>query len=108
MKTLFPSGRPQATKPPTGVRTSPRYDSMGVQWEEPDDENVDGYRLEVGTPDDPRQFVQEFDRGTTAANVPDLDPETDYQVNLVSTSPSGDSEPVRRRARTSESSLFIL
>ncbi|XP_030828144.1 tenascin-X isoform X4 [Strongylocentrotus purpuratus] len=92
--------RPQTTKSPTGVRTNPRYDSMGVQWEEPEDENVDGYRLEVGTPSNPRQFVREFDRGTTAANVPGLDPETDYQVNLVSTSPSGDSEPVRRRART--------
>ncbi|XP_030828143.1 collagen alpha-1(XII) chain isoform X3 [Strongylocentrotus purpuratus] len=92
--------RPQTTKSPNSVRTKPRYDSMGVQWEEPEDENVDGYRLEVGTPSDPRQFVREFDRGTTAANVPGLDPETDYQVNLVSTSPSGDSEPVRRRART--------
>ncbi|XP_041458375.1 twitchin-like isoform X2 [Lytechinus variegatus] len=92
--------RPQRIKSPTGVRTNPRYDSMAVQWEEPEDENVDGYRLEVGTPSDPRQFVREYDRGTTVATVPDLDPETDYQINLVSTSESGDSEPVRRRART--------
>ena len=85
-----------------------RYDSLGVEWEEPEGDDVEGYRLEVGTPSNPRQFTRDYERGTTSADVPGLTPDTDYQVNLVSTSPSGESEPVRRSARTSECLFPII
>ena len=105
---FFITGRTGSPQPPTGTKVNRRYDSLGVEWEEPEGDDVTGYRLEAGPPSNPRQFTRDFEPGTTSADIPGLTPDTDYQVNLYSTSRSGDSEPVRRKARTSESFPFTL
>ena len=94
-----PTRRPQ--RPQRTRATSSRPDSIDVNWQDPDDESVDGYRVDVGTPSDPRSmFSQRIPRGTNSVNVPGLDPDSDYQVSVVSTSPTGESEPVRKSAKT--------
>ena len=79
---------------------------MDVSWDEAKGDNIDGYRVDVGTPSNPRQFTQRFPRGTTRASFPGLDPDTDYQVNIVSTAGVEESEPLTKAARTSECKFY--
>ena len=88
--------RPQRTR-----ATSSSPDSIDVNWQDPDDESVDGYRVDVGTPSNPRsKFSQRIPRGTNSVSVPGLDEDSEYQVSVVSTSPTGESDPVRKSVRT--------
>ena len=94
------SGKNRRPQRPSRTRVTPGADSLDVTWDQPSGGNIAGYRLDVGTPSNPRQFSRRLPPDTRRFTVEGLDPDTDYQVSLVSTSPDGESEPITRQART--------
>ena len=98
-KCVYP-GKNRLPKKPSPTRVTPGDDSIDVNWGQPEGSNIAGYRLDVGTPSNPQQFSRRLPADARSLTVDGLDPDTDYQVNLVSTSPDGESEPVTRQTRT--------
>ena len=88
--------------------TSSSTDSIDVNWQAPRDDSVTGYRVDVGIPSDPqRSFSQRYPARTNRATIPGLNENSEYQVSVVSTSESGESEPVRKSVKTRKSSTSI-
>lgn len=98
----FYLGRNRRPRRPARAKVNPSSNSLDVRWDDAKGDNVEGYRLNVGTPSNPRQFSQRYPRDTTSATVPGLDPDTDYQVQIVTNAAGRESEPLTKPARTSK------
>ena len=83
-----------------------RSDAIDVMWGAASGA-IDGYRLDVGPESDPDEFSQRFPSGTTSYTVSGLEPNTEYQVSVVSLSGNQESQPLQQVIRTSEQLLYL-
>ena len=74
-------------------------ESVDINWGASGSDNIEGYIVNIGTPDNPNQFSQRVPR-TTNFRQSGLRPDTNYQVSVQSYGPDGESEPVRQGFRT--------
>lgn len=92
----------RGSSPPNGLRLNEDAESVDINWGPSGSDNIEGYIVNVGPPDNPTQFSERVPK-TTSFRQTGLRPDNDYQVSVQAYGPDGESEPVRQGFRTQPS-----